>query len=72
MLTGLDDDLIDKLVERYLSESYADPEEGRRSIRSRQLGGDLGTSVFGRVGRAFAPFEELVVALAGATVFAFL
>jgi NAD(P)-dependent dehydrogenase (short-subunit alcohol dehydrogenase family) len=30
-------------VERYLAESYADPEEGRRSIRSRQLGGELGT-----------------------------
>jgi NAD(P)-dependent dehydrogenase (short-subunit alcohol dehydrogenase family) len=29
-------------VERYLAESYADPEEGRRSIRSRQLTGDLG------------------------------
>jgi NAD(P)-dependent dehydrogenase (short-subunit alcohol dehydrogenase family) len=29
-------------VERYLSESYADPEEGRRSIRSRQLTGELG------------------------------
>ena len=26
-------------VERYLGESYADPEEGRRSIRSRQLTG---------------------------------
>lgn len=31
-------------VERYLRESYADPEEGRRSIRSRQLTGDLGTA----------------------------
>ncbi|HEY0416555.1 MAG TPA: SDR family oxidoreductase [Gaiellaceae bacterium] len=30
-------------VERYLAESYDDPEEGRRSIRSRQLTGDLGT-----------------------------
>jgi NAD(P)-dependent dehydrogenase (short-subunit alcohol dehydrogenase family) len=29
-------------VERYLAESYADPEEGRRSIRSRQLTGELG------------------------------
>jgi NAD(P)-dependent dehydrogenase (short-subunit alcohol dehydrogenase family) len=29
-------------VERYLAESYADPEEGRRSIRSRQLTGGLG------------------------------
>ena len=29
-------------VEGYLRESYADPEEGRRSIRSRQLTGDLG------------------------------
>jgi NAD(P)-dependent dehydrogenase (short-subunit alcohol dehydrogenase family) len=30
-------------VERYLRESYADPEEGLRSIRSRQLTGELGT-----------------------------
>jgi len=30
-------------VERYLRESYSDPEEGRRSIRARQLGGELGT-----------------------------
>jgi len=30
-------------VERYLSESYADPEDGLRSIRSRQLTGELGT-----------------------------
>jgi len=29
-------------VERYLAESYADPEEGRRSIRSRQLTRELG------------------------------
>ena len=29
-------------VERYLAESYADPEEGRQSIRSRQLTGELG------------------------------
>jgi NAD(P)-dependent dehydrogenase (short-subunit alcohol dehydrogenase family) len=29
-------------VERYLAESYADPEEGRRSIRSRQLTAELG------------------------------
>jgi NAD(P)-dependent dehydrogenase (short-subunit alcohol dehydrogenase family) len=31
-------------VERYLRESYADVEEGRRSIRSRQLTDDLGTA----------------------------
>src|SRR5207302_1578975 len=30
------------VVEGYLRESYADPEEGRRSIRSRQLSGELG------------------------------
>ncbi len=30
-------------VERYLRESYADPEEGLRSIRSRQLTGELGS-----------------------------
>lgn len=35
--------ILTPFVERYLAESYADPEEGRRSIRSRQLGGDLGT-----------------------------
>ena len=29
-------------VERYLAESYADPEEGRRAIRARQLTGELG------------------------------
>jgi NAD(P)-dependent dehydrogenase (short-subunit alcohol dehydrogenase family) len=35
--------IMTPFVERYLHESYADPEEGRRSIRSRQLGGELGT-----------------------------
>jgi NAD(P)-dependent dehydrogenase (short-subunit alcohol dehydrogenase family) len=35
--------IMTPFVERYLAESYADPEEGRRSIRSRQLTGDLGT-----------------------------
>jgi NAD(P)-dependent dehydrogenase (short-subunit alcohol dehydrogenase family) len=35
--------IMTPFVERYLSESYADPEEGRRSIRSRQLGGELGS-----------------------------
>ena len=35
--------IMTPFVERYLSESYADPEEGRHSIRSRQLGGELGT-----------------------------
>ncbi|MDX6486975.1 MAG: hypothetical protein QOF43_2128, partial [Gaiellaceae bacterium] len=35
--------IMSPFVERYLSESYSDPEEGRRSIRSRQLTGDLGT-----------------------------
>jgi NAD(P)-dependent dehydrogenase (short-subunit alcohol dehydrogenase family) len=34
--------IMTPFVERYLAESYADPEEGRRSIRSRQLTGDLG------------------------------
>jgi NAD(P)-dependent dehydrogenase (short-subunit alcohol dehydrogenase family) len=34
--------IMTPFVERYLRESYADPEEGRRSIRSRQLGGELG------------------------------
>src|SRR5881275_1905601 len=35
--------IMTPFVERYLEESYPDPEEGRRSIRSRQLGGELGT-----------------------------
>jgi NAD(P)-dependent dehydrogenase (short-subunit alcohol dehydrogenase family) len=35
--------IMTPFVERYLSESYADPEEGRRSIRGRQLTGELGT-----------------------------
>ncbi len=36
--------IMTPFVERYLAESYADPEEGRRSIRSRQLTGELGTA----------------------------
>jgi NAD(P)-dependent dehydrogenase (short-subunit alcohol dehydrogenase family) len=35
--------IMTPFVEKYLSESYADPEDGRRSIRSRQLTGELGT-----------------------------
>ena len=35
--------ILTPFVERYLEESYADPEEGRQSIRSRQLGSELGT-----------------------------
>jgi len=35
--------ILTPFVERYLQESYDDPEEGRRSIRSRQLGGELGS-----------------------------
>lgn len=35
--------IMTPFVERYLAESYEDPEEGRRAIRSRQLTGDLGT-----------------------------
>ena len=34
--------IMTPFVERYLDESYADPEEGRRAIASRQLTGDLG------------------------------
>ncbi|MGH2972701.1 MAG: SDR family NAD(P)-dependent oxidoreductase [Gaiellaceae bacterium] len=34
--------ILTPFVERYLEESYTDPEEGRRSIRSRQLGDELG------------------------------
>ena len=34
--------IMTPFVERYLRESYADPEEGRRSIRARQLTGELG------------------------------
>ena len=36
--------ILTPFVERYLQESYSDPEEGRRSIRSRQLGGELGSA----------------------------
>ena len=36
--------IMTPFVEKYLRDSYADPEEGRRSIRSRQLTGDLGTA----------------------------
>ena len=36
--------IMTPFVERYLRESYADPEEGRRSIRSRQLTGELGSA----------------------------
>jgi NAD(P)-dependent dehydrogenase (short-subunit alcohol dehydrogenase family) len=35
--------IMTPFVEGYLQDSYADPEEGRRAIRSRQLGGELGT-----------------------------
>jgi NAD(P)-dependent dehydrogenase (short-subunit alcohol dehydrogenase family) len=35
--------IMTPFVEGYLAESYPDPEEGRRSIRSRQLTGELGT-----------------------------
>jgi len=34
--------IMSPFVEGYLADSYADPEEGRRSIRSRQLTGELG------------------------------
>jgi NAD(P)-dependent dehydrogenase (short-subunit alcohol dehydrogenase family) len=34
--------IMSPFVEGYLRDSYADPEEGRRSIRSRQLTGELG------------------------------
>lgn len=36
--------IMTPFVENYLRDSYADAEEGRRSIRSRQLGGELGTA----------------------------
>lgn len=35
--------IMTPFVENYLRESYEDPEEGRRSIRARQLTGELGT-----------------------------
>jgi NAD(P)-dependent dehydrogenase (short-subunit alcohol dehydrogenase family) len=35
--------IMTPFVEGYLRESYDDPEEGRRSIRSRQLTGELGS-----------------------------
>jgi NAD(P)-dependent dehydrogenase (short-subunit alcohol dehydrogenase family) len=34
--------IMSPFVEGYLRDSYADPEEGRRAIRSRQLTGELG------------------------------
>ncbi len=34
--------ILTPFVERYLKESYADPEEGRASIRKRQLSSELG------------------------------
>jgi len=34
--------ILTPFVERYLRDSYADPEEGLRSIRARQLTGDVG------------------------------
>jgi NAD(P)-dependent dehydrogenase (short-subunit alcohol dehydrogenase family) len=34
--------IMTPFVEGYLRDAYADPEDGRRSIRSRQLTGDLG------------------------------
>jgi NAD(P)-dependent dehydrogenase (short-subunit alcohol dehydrogenase family) len=36
--------IMTPFVESYLRDSYADPEEGRRSIRSRQLTGELGSA----------------------------
>jgi NAD(P)-dependent dehydrogenase (short-subunit alcohol dehydrogenase family) len=36
--------IMTPFVERYLRESYPDPEEGRRSIRARQLTGELGAA----------------------------
>jgi NAD(P)-dependent dehydrogenase (short-subunit alcohol dehydrogenase family) len=36
--------IMTPFVERYLAESYANREEGLRSIRSRQLGGEAGTA----------------------------
>jgi NAD(P)-dependent dehydrogenase (short-subunit alcohol dehydrogenase family) len=36
--------IMTPFVEGYLRRSYADPEEGRRAIRSRQLSGELGTA----------------------------
>src|SRR5207244_13221940 len=35
--------IVTPFVENYLPSSYTAPEEGRRSIRSRQLSGDLGS-----------------------------
>ena len=34
--------IMTPFVEQYLAKSYADPEEGRQSIRARQLTGELG------------------------------
>jgi NAD(P)-dependent dehydrogenase (short-subunit alcohol dehydrogenase family) len=35
--------IMTPFVERYLRESYADPEDGRRALAARQLTGELGT-----------------------------
>jgi NAD(P)-dependent dehydrogenase (short-subunit alcohol dehydrogenase family) len=35
--------ILTPFVERYLRESYEDPQQGYASIRARQLGGELGT-----------------------------
>ena len=35
--------IMTPFVEGYLRDSYADPEEGRKAIRSRQLSGELGS-----------------------------
>ena len=37
--------IMTPFVERYLAESYPDPEEGRSSIRARQLTGELGSAL---------------------------
>ena len=50
--------ILTPFVERYLAESYDDPEEGRRSIRSRQLTGDLGAAEDGARAALFLASDE--------------